>query len=127
MFEMCLLPRFNETDALGHISNTVMPTWFEDGRKPIIKLIHPNLTREDWPIIVAHIDIDFIRQIFLDYEVTIKSKVGEIGNSSIAVHQEAWQQNKLVASGKCILVYFDYKIQKKAKVPETIRKKLLEF
>lgn len=33
MFTHYLTPRLNETDALGHISNTRLPSWFEDGAK----------------------------------------------------------------------------------------------
>lgn len=126
MFETHVSPRFNEADALGHISNTVMPIWFEEARKPIFQLIHPAMTIEDWPIILAHIDVDFIKQIFVNQEVTIKSQVEKIGNSSFTIYQEAWQGNELAAAGKCVLVYFDYKNQKTANIPEAIKEKLLE-
>jgi acyl-CoA thioester hydrolase len=38
MFSVNITPRFYETDAFGHINNTVIAGWFEAGRAPIL---HP--------------------------------------------------------------------------------------
>lgn len=43
MFKEIIQPRFNETDALGHINNTVLTAWFEGARDPIFKLFTPDL------------------------------------------------------------------------------------
>ena len=32
MFELTVTPRFYETDAFGHVNNTVVTGWFETGR-----------------------------------------------------------------------------------------------
>ena len=32
MFHHEIEPRFNDTDALGHISNTAFPAWFEQAQ-----------------------------------------------------------------------------------------------
>jgi acyl-CoA thioester hydrolase len=37
MFRMTVTPRFYETDALGHINNTVMAGWFEAAREPVFR------------------------------------------------------------------------------------------
>ena len=34
-----LMPRFYETDGLGHINNTVIPKWFETARTPIFAML----------------------------------------------------------------------------------------
>lgn len=43
MFKEIIKPRFNETDALSHINNTVLTAWFEGARDPIFKLFTPDL------------------------------------------------------------------------------------
>ena len=45
--------RFYETDALAHVSNTVLVGWFESGREPIFKLFNPELDLQNWPLILA--------------------------------------------------------------------------
>ena len=124
MFETHIQPRFNETDALGHISNTVMPGWFELARIPLFQIIHPPMTIHDWPIIVAHIDIDYLRQIHLGNDVTIKTKIEKIGTKSITIYQEAWQLDKLAASGRTVMVYFDYQTNTTVALPDELKSKL---
>ena len=48
MFKEIIQPRFNETDALGHINNTVLTQWFEGARDPIFKLFTPDLNTKQW-------------------------------------------------------------------------------
>ncbi len=38
MLEMQIQPRFQETDALGHINNTVPAVWFESARDPLFRI-----------------------------------------------------------------------------------------
>lgn len=126
MFTTRLDPRFSETDGLGHINNTVFPVWFEYARKDIFKLVHPHLSHDDWPIILAHIDVDFIQQTQYDSEVTINTAVTQIGNKSFTVAHEAWQKNALVARGEAVLVWFDYQQQSSCPLPDDIRVLLTE-
>jgi len=37
MISETIKPRFLETDALGHINNTVVPGWFEGARDPVFR------------------------------------------------------------------------------------------
>ena len=48
-----LMPRFSETDVLGHINNTALPVWFEAARVPIFKIFTPDLDPKQWKLIVA--------------------------------------------------------------------------
>lgn len=121
MYQVSLKPRFNETDALGHISNTVLPSWFETARAPLFDEIVPSLTIEEWPIILAHLDVDFHNQIFLGTDVVITTRILKIGSKSFTVFHEAWQGERKTASGHAVLVYFDYRSQSTIAIPDTIR------
>ncbi len=121
MFEFRLEPRFSETDALGHINNAVLPVWFEAARADIFRLVHPRLTRDDWPMILAGIQIDFIDQIHLGSEVTITTGIRKIGTKSFTVGQQAYQNGKRVARGEAVLVWFDYQQQASQPIPDEVR------
>lgn len=127
MFESIIQPRFNETDALGHIGNTVMPGWFEVARLPIFEIVHPPMSVQDWPLIVARVEIDYIRQVHLGKNVTVKSGVEKVGTKSFTVYQEAWQEEKIAAAGRTVLVYFDYGKSSTIAIPDTLRGKLEEL
>jgi acyl-CoA thioester hydrolase len=121
VFEYRIEPRFSETDALGHINNTVVPVWFEAARSDIFRMVHPRLTREDWPMILAGIKEDFVDQIHLGGEVTVKTGIQKIGTKSFTVGQLAYQHDKLVARGEATLVWFDYRQQASQPIPEDVR------
>ena len=55
MFSESFSPRFTDTDALGHINNTLVPIWFEGARDPIFKIFTPILDVTNWQLILAKI------------------------------------------------------------------------
>ena len=59
MITQKITPAFNETDALGHINNTVVPRWFENARVPIFKIFTPDLDPRDWHLIVVKVEIEY--------------------------------------------------------------------
>jgi len=124
MLSLTITPRFAETDALGHINNTVLPVWFEQGRHRIFKALHPEMTLIDWPIILAKISVDFVAQIYFGEDVVIRTGIEKVGNTSVIVKHEAWQRDKLVARGDAVMVYFDYQSNKPTPIPLSVRERL---
>ena len=124
MFSLTVEPRFSETDALGHVNNTVLPVWFEQARTPIFEIFTPNLAIGEWRLILAKIDVSFLKQIFYGKEVEVKTYIQSIGNSSLVVYHEAWQENLKVAEGTAVMVHFDHNMQKSKPLPEEIKQRL---
>jgi acyl-CoA thioester hydrolase len=120
-------PRFSDTDALGHISNTAFPVWFEESRVKIFKVFHPTLDVKTWPLIIARTEIDFLAQSYWGSEVTVKTYISKLGNSSCTILHEAWQKNKMVAKGLAIMIYFDYKLNQSVTIPHDIREQLTVY
>jgi acyl-CoA thioester hydrolase len=127
MLSLRIEPRFSETDTLKHINNTVVPVWFEHARTPLFKLFNPNLDVNNWNLIIKRIEVEYLKQIYLDAEVEIKTYIEEIRTSSCVVAQEVWQRGDLAASGKTIMVYFDYKTQNKQPIPDSIKAQLVKL
>jgi acyl-CoA thioester hydrolase len=116
--------RFYETDALKHVSNTVLVGWFEAARFPIFKMFTPTLDLDNWPLILANYNVDFLEQIYMSPEVTVKTGIERIGKSSFVVYQELWQGGALKAKGTTTLVHFDYAAKKSAPITDDIRVQL---
>ena len=117
-------PGFYETDALGHINNTVVPMWFEKARTPIFKIFTPDLDPKKWELILAKLEVEYLRE--LDYRITVNIKTGiqHIGNSSFLIRQELIQEDELAARGQTTLVYFDHKRKKSQPLTTTLRTEL---
>ena len=119
-----IMPGFYETDAIGHINNTVIPMWFEKGRMPLFKYFTPDLDPGKWNLILVRIEVDYIAQIGYEDQVTIKTGVQRIGTSSFVVRQEAIQKQALCARGQTTMVHFDYEQNKSMPLPTGIRQVL---
>lgn len=126
MFTEKYTVRFYETDALQHVGNTVLVGWFEAARTPIFKMFVPTLSFDNWPLILANYNVDFLEQIFMQSPVKIQTFVSKIGNSSFVVYQECWQDDTLKARGTTTMVHFDYQTKKSVKIPNNVRALLQE-
>jgi acyl-CoA thioester hydrolase len=117
-------PRFCETDALGHINNTVVPMWFETGRVPVFEIFNPGQDLNQWNVILRKIDVDFVAQIYYGHPVEIRTRVGHVGSSSFVCEHEAWQRGSLVAKGSAVMIYFDFEQQCKQEITAALRVEL---
>lgn len=126
MFTERISPRFAETDALGHINNTVIPVWFEQARKPVFQIFTPDLDPKKWRLIIAKIEVSFLAEIIYGYDVEIRTHLLHVGNTSIQLIQEVYQKDQLCAKGLAVLVHYDYKTKKSVPIPDEIRQYLEE-
>lgn len=124
MIRYKIVPRFNDTDCLGHINNAVFATWFEEARIDFFRMFIPTLSPADWNLIVARVEIDYLSQGYFQFDAVIESSIERIGNSSFTILQKCYQQGKIIAKGKVFLVHYDYQNQKSVTIPEKIKEKL---
>lgn len=127
MFIDTVSPRFCETDASGHINNTVLPIWFEKAREPIFRLFSPDLSPEGWGLILARIEVDFVAQIYYGQDLEIRTWLEKVGNSSMVVLQEVRLAEKVCARGRSVMVHFDFELQTSVTIPDEIRQQLNEL
>ena len=124
MFSEVITTRFSDTDALGHINNTMVPVWFEGARDPVFKWFMPELNLNEWRLILAKIDVNFHAQIYYGKEITLRTYIGRIGGSSFDVYQELWQNNIKCASGTAVMVHFCYENQQSLKIPADVQNEM---
>jgi acyl-CoA thioester hydrolase len=125
MLTETIQPRFNETDALGHINNTVVAAWFEGARDPIFRLFTPDLNPAQWRLILAKFSVEFHAELFYGKPVEIRSHVSRIGGSSLDVTQEAWQNGQRCASGVAVLVQYDFMCKSSVTLSDLVKQQLL--
>ena len=126
MFSKTVTPRFGDVDGLRHINNTMLPVWFELGREPLFRYFNPDMGLENWNLIMAHIDVDFIVPMALGSDIEIRTTVSKIGRTSFTVYQEAWQAGTLSAKGSAVVVHYDFQNRKSLPISNDIRSLLEE-
>jgi acyl-CoA thioester hydrolase len=128
MFRTIITPRFGEADGLGHINNTHFAEWFELARNPLFRIFSPtmNTAGGEFPLIMAHAEYDFLKEVFFPRDAEIRTFVSRIGTKSFTVYHEAWQDGKLCVTSSAVAVYFDFKKHQSVPIPEDIKKLLAE-
>jgi acyl-CoA thioester hydrolase len=126
MYSITVTPRFGDVDGLGHINNVVIAEWFELARNPLFRIFEPNLnlSHQTWSLIMAHTDYDFTDQLFFHHDVEIRSFIDRIGTKSFTVYHEAWQEGRLCAKGRAVVVHFDFVRNQSTPIPEEQKRRL---
>nr|WP_153666042.1 thioesterase family protein [Shewanella intestini] len=123
---MELMPRFCETDALGHINNTVIPVWFEAAREPIFEIVNPGQDVAKWNMIIAGFTITFNAPTYYGKAVTVKTHISRIGNSSFDITQSCWQQGNKTAEAQTTMVHYNYQTQTSVALSDTVKAQLAQ-
>jgi acyl-CoA thioester hydrolase len=121
MFSTVIHPRFSDTDALGHINNTVIPVWFLEAREPVLRLFSPSLDMREAALAVVRIEVDYLAETRFGSDVEVRTRVTRIGNSSLQLTQELWQDGTMTARGLATLVNFDPTQRRASAIPNHVR------
>lgn len=124
MYLTKLTPRVSETDAVGHINNTTLPVWFEAARNPLFSLFTPDHDFGKWKMVIVKTTLEFIKQIYFGTDVEIRIWVKKIGNSSLELYEELYQNGDLCAKNTAVYVNYDLAFKQSEKIPEAIRQEL---
>lgn len=116
--------RYSDCDPQGHVNNVVFTTFMETGRCALLAAGFGT----DWQeagsfIVIARLELDFVAEIFWPGHVEIGSSVTKLGNSSMHIEQAVFQEDRLVAKAKSVLVHLGVG-KRPAPLPDEVRKKL---
>lgn len=112
--------RFNDTDALGHLNNTAYALYAEQGRVDFLDRFRSRGVY----LILAHISLDFLRQVRFRDAVYVLTRVAKLGRTSVTLEQEIYGDDALAARARSVVVLFDYDAQKPVPVPGVVRVQL---
>lgn len=112
--------RFNDTDALGHLNNTSYALYSEQGRVDFLD----QFRNEGVYLILAHISLDFLRQVRFRDTVHVLTRIAKVGRTSVTLAQEIYGNDELAARSQSVVVMFDYSSQKPVPVADEVRAQL---
>ena len=124
MYLTIIEPRVSETDGVGHINNTTIPVWLEGGRNKLFSLFTPDLSFSNWKMIIVKTTVEYKAQIYFGKNVEVKCWVKRIGNTSLELYEEIWQEDKLTVQAQTIYVNYNVQEKKSEIIPENIVKEL---
>ena len=101
--------RFADTDALGHLNNTSFALYAEQARLDFLR----EATGEPrGGFILAHIALDFRRQVRYGDGVHVLTWVERVGTTSVTLAQRVVANGGTAADVRSVVVRFDYAAQR---------------
>lgn len=99
--------RYGDTDRQGHVNNAVFSTYLETGRVELLYAAELPLLSETASFVIAALNLNFIREIHWPGQVDIGTGILKVGNSSIKIYQQLFQNGQCVASAVTVIVQVD--------------------
>jgi acyl-CoA thioester hydrolase len=104
--------RFNDVDKFGHVNNTVYFSFYDLGKTEYFSHVCPDVDWEKEGIVVVHIEVNFLSQIFGGDHVAVQTAVMEIGNKSFHLVQRVVDTDSGEVKCECRSVMVCYDLQK---------------
>lgn len=96
--------RYGDTDRQGHVNNARFATFFETGRVEILYSTENVILDEKSSFVAASVKITFLNEITWPGTVEIGTGIVRIGNSSIHLFQQLFQNGQCVAEAESVSV-----------------------
>ena len=129
-FQSTISVRFNDIDAMGHVNNAVIFTYFEEGRKALFYDAFSESVPGGFNFMVAHLECDYILPVRLEDRLLLTMWVTAIGTKSFGLAyalMDAGDVNRIFAKGSSAQVCYDYRQRQSVPVPQTLKKALLAY
>lgn len=107
-------------DAYGHVNNTLFFRYLESARFAYFEEVCGFCAQTMPMVVLADMHCRFLGQLHYPADIVVKSAVTHIGNSSFEVHAEVWQGERCCASSRAVMVWFDAKTQRPARMPAAV-------
>ena len=118
---------FRDVDSFGHVNNAVFLTYFEWARAQMwFDLTEAEGGPEDIGFIMARAEVDYLAQLGME-PIDICVRVSEMRNTSLdTVYEIRRREGQVAATGKVVVVLFDWHEQRKIPISDELRRKVRE-
>ncbi|GAA5336328.1 MULTISPECIES: acyl-CoA thioesterase [Thermus] len=113
--------RFRDLDPLGHVNNAVFLSYMELARIRYFQNISPDWLQEGH-FVVARMEVDYLKPIFLEDEVLVGVRAVGMGRSSLRMEHLITANGVPAAQGVGVLVWLEG--GKPAPLPEEVRRRI---
>ena len=122
--------RFNDIDAMGHINNNIYLSYFDLGKNAYMEAVKGSgLSWTEGAIVIAHIEMDFLKPVFYRRKITVDSKIIKIGEKSGVFLQQIrdLENDAVMCVCKSVFVYYDADTATSVSIPSSWREAMSKF
>ena len=135
-FEKDLEVRFRDLDPMGHVNNAVYATYLEQTRAAYFDQV-VGVPLPEAPTVIATLEIDYRSEITITDAVVVRSRVTDLGTSSIPIEYEMAAipvddqadpaEERVAATGKTVQVTYDTAAGESIPLPDDWRDRISDF
>jgi acyl-CoA thioester hydrolase len=111
---------------MGHVNNAVYATYIEQARVEYIREVVDKDVMETGAV-VADLSISFQRPIDRGDDVTVGTRVTELGDSSLPQEYEIQANGETAATGEALMVAYDREAGHPRPMPDEWRERIAAF
>jgi len=118
--------RFRDSDAMGHVNNSVYLTYLEVGRQSYWNRFAADVPYDRVPFVLAHAALDFRSPSHTGEILRVFLRTAWIGRSSFGMAYEIREVtgSRLVVEATSVQVTYDYATHSTVPVPDWLRRGL---
>jgi acyl-CoA thioester hydrolase len=123
-FEFRIRTRWPDFDALGHLNHAAYHVYLDEARDDALRRTVGDF--DTWPNAVVHASIDYRSEIPLGTrEVTVRTRIVEIGTSSVRLEQQVLAADgSTAADAVAVLVAWDREARRSRPITDVERRAL---
>jgi acyl-CoA thioester hydrolase len=116
---------WGDMDALSHVNNAKYFSYMESARIEFLYAFEKLMPAQDADVgpILAYIDCQFHTPVVFPDEITVGSRITDIGNTSLKMEQSIYSNKleRVVSQSKSVIVLINYNTGDKVRVPDMLR------
>jgi acyl-CoA thioester hydrolase len=116
--------RFADTDANGHVNNTLFSVLCESGRVNLFRTRFDPTLPEDRFFVIARLAIDFRAELFYPGKVRTATWLTTLGRTSVSLAQAIVAGDRLAAEAEAVCVLMDGATRRPTPFPDATRQAL---
>jgi acyl-CoA thioester hydrolase len=119
--------RFSDLDALGHTNNVAIGEFFENARAILFMEVTPRWPYRDQIFVLAHIGIDYRREMHMPAKLRIGTCVTGFGRTSMRMASALFHEGNGIAYAETVSVLIDEASRQPAPIPIDLQEKLAVY
>jgi len=121
-FACAIQVRWRDVDALGHVNNAAIVTYLETARTELWRERFGGGTAI--PFMVAHLEVDYRRQISLDDRVWVGVRVADLRGARYSFEYRVEADAELAAEAVTVMAHVRPGDRRPSRIPDDLRARL---
>ena len=121
--------RMTDLDPFGHVNNGVIYSYYDVGRLHYLQQLEEEVQWEKMDKVIVHTECDFMESILFGDDISVETKIIEIGNKSIKMMQRIVDNNteKIKSTSISVLSGYDRQKNTSKEISEELKKRITAF